>query len=100
MSEPVAGWLVRDGVRTRYLEWAPDHGAARSPAILLLHGLSSNAHYWDRVAGHLGPRRVVAVDQRGRSGGRISVMPASGGVRRPFFKLQKRHDTTKFSQES
>jgi pimeloyl-ACP methyl ester carboxylesterase len=65
MSEPVAGWLVRDGVRIRYLEWAPDQGAARSPAILLLHGLSSNAHYWDRVARHLGTRRVVAVDQRG-----------------------------------
>lgn len=65
MSEPVAAWLERDGVRIRYLEWAPDQGAARAPAILLLHGLSSNAHYWDRVARHLRTRRVVALDQRG-----------------------------------
>ena len=65
MSEPVAAWLERDGVRIRYLDWAPDQGAARAPAILLLHGLSSNAHYWDRVARHLGTRRVVALDQRG-----------------------------------
>jgi pimeloyl-ACP methyl ester carboxylesterase len=65
MSEPAAGWLERGGVRIRYLEWAPDQDAARAPAILLLHGLSSNAHYWDRVARHLGTRRVVALDQRG-----------------------------------
>jgi pimeloyl-ACP methyl ester carboxylesterase len=63
--EPVVAWLDRDGVRIRYLEWAPDQGGARSPAILLLHGLSSNAHYWDRVARHLGTRRVLALDQRG-----------------------------------
>ena len=33
--------------------------------MLLLHGLSSNAHYWDRLATHLGDRRLVALDQRG-----------------------------------
>jgi pimeloyl-ACP methyl ester carboxylesterase len=31
----------------------------------LLHGLSSNARYWERVAGHLPSRRLVALDQRG-----------------------------------
>jgi pimeloyl-ACP methyl ester carboxylesterase len=64
MSEPAEAWLERDGVRIRYLEWAPED-AIRSPAILLLHGLSSNARYWERVARHLGSRRVVALDQRG-----------------------------------
>jgi pimeloyl-ACP methyl ester carboxylesterase len=65
MSEPTHGWLERDGVRIRYLEWAPQQNTARGPAILLLHGLSSNARYWVRLARFLGTRRVVALDQRG-----------------------------------
>jgi pimeloyl-ACP methyl ester carboxylesterase len=36
------------------------------PALLCLHGLASNARWWDLVARRLAPRRrVVAVDQRG-----------------------------------
>lgn len=31
----------------------------------MLHGLSSNARYWDRTAARLPHRRVVALDQRG-----------------------------------
>jgi pimeloyl-ACP methyl ester carboxylesterase len=65
MSEPTAGWLERDTVTIRYLEWAPDQGTAHLPAILLLHGLSSNARYWERIARRLGTRRVIALDQRG-----------------------------------
>jgi len=33
--------------------------------VFLLHGLSSNARYWDRLAHHLTTRRLVALDQRG-----------------------------------
>jgi pimeloyl-ACP methyl ester carboxylesterase len=44
-----------------YVEWGPG-GDAHAPAILLLHGLGSNARYWDRVASHLRTRRVVALD--------------------------------------
>jgi pimeloyl-ACP methyl ester carboxylesterase len=44
-----------------YVEWSPD-GDEHAPAILLLHGLGSNARYWDRVASHLRARRVVALD--------------------------------------
>ena len=65
MREPASGWLDRDGIRLHYLEWAPDGGVAAGPAVLLLHGLSSNARYWERVAQHLGGRRLVALDQRG-----------------------------------
>ncbi|MDQ2943491.1 MAG: alpha/beta hydrolase [Candidatus Dormibacteraeota bacterium] len=65
MSEPASGWLDRDGVSLHYLEWAPEHSTSRSPAILLLHGLSSNARYWDRVARYLGRHRLIAIDQRG-----------------------------------
>ena len=33
--------------------------------MLLLHGLSSNARFWERLANRLTDRRVVALDQRG-----------------------------------
>jgi pimeloyl-ACP methyl ester carboxylesterase len=62
---PVDGWLERDGVRLHCLEWTPDSGLESQPACLLLHGLSSNARYWERLARHLPARRLVALDQRG-----------------------------------
>lgn len=57
------GWVQRDGVRLHWLEWRPAE-PAREPALLLLHGLSSNARVWERMAGHLPGRRIVALDQR------------------------------------
>lgn len=76
MGEPASSWLHRDGIRLHYLEWAPD-GAAAEPAVLLLHGLSSNARYWERVARHLRGRRLVALDQRGHGlTGRAPNSPA------------------------
>jgi len=62
---PREGWLERDGVRLHYVEWPGETGRA----ILALHGLSSNARFWSRVASHLDGRRLVALDQRshGRS---------------------------------
>ena len=65
MTSPVDGWLERDGVRLHYLEWIPESDTARAPACFLLHGLSSNARYWERLARHLPDRRLVALDQRG-----------------------------------
>ena len=64
MAEPADGWLERDGISLHYLEWRPD-GGAENPPIFLLHGLSSNAQYWNRVARNLKGRRLVALDQRG-----------------------------------
>jgi pimeloyl-ACP methyl ester carboxylesterase len=60
------GWIERAGVRLHWLEWRPGAGAAPAgePAVLLLHGLSSNARVWERVAAHLPGRRIVALDQR------------------------------------
>jgi pimeloyl-ACP methyl ester carboxylesterase len=63
--EPVDGWLERDGVSLHYVEWRPDAGAQPTPPLLLLHGLSSNARYWDRLTQNLPNRRIVALDQRG-----------------------------------
>ena len=64
MSGPHDGWLQRGGIDLHYLEWTPQAETDSAP-VLLLHGLSSNAHYWDRVAGRLTGRRLVALDQRG-----------------------------------
>jgi pimeloyl-ACP methyl ester carboxylesterase len=65
VATPVDGWLERDGVGLHYLEWKPETDRERKPPCLLLHGLSSNARYWERLARRLPDRRLVALDQRG-----------------------------------
>lgn len=65
MSAPGDGWLERDGVGLHYLEWKPEADSERNQPVVLLHGLSSNARYWERLARHLPDRRLVALDQRG-----------------------------------
>jgi len=57
------GWIERDGVRLHYLEWRPSRLSAW-PNLLFLHGLSSNARIWERVASRLPGLRMVALDQR------------------------------------
>lgn len=57
------GFVQRAGVRLRYVEWSPN-GTERRPALFLLHGLSSNALVWGRLAARLPHRRIVALDQR------------------------------------
>jgi pimeloyl-ACP methyl ester carboxylesterase len=64
VDAPIDGWLEREGVRLHYLEWMPGP-ASSQPPLLLLHGLSSNARYWERLARHLPLRRMIALDQRG-----------------------------------
>ncbi len=64
MQEPADLWLERDGVSLHCLEWRPD-GSTSEPGLLVLHGLSSSAQYWARMAAHLPGRRLVALDQRG-----------------------------------
>ena len=46
-----------------------------APALLLLHGLSSNSHFWSRVGGRLGEHRIIAFDQRAHG---ASSAPADG----------------------
>ncbi len=81
MGESRDGWLERDGVRLHYLEWMPPAEPADRPAILFLHGLSSNARYWERVAHHVVGRRLVALDQRGHglTGREMRSAGRSGG---------------------
>jgi pimeloyl-ACP methyl ester carboxylesterase len=65
VTEPTEGWLEREGISLHYLEWRPANQRELEPPLLLLHGLSSNARYWERLARHVGRRRLVALDQRG-----------------------------------
>src|SRR5258708_10262872 len=68
------GYLDREGVRLHWLEWAPPD-MPEPPAFLLLHGLSSNARYWERVARRMTNRRLVALDQRAHG---LSDAPPAG----------------------
>jgi pimeloyl-ACP methyl ester carboxylesterase len=65
VTEPADGWLERDGIRLHYVEWIDEAAPRGEPPVLLLHGLSSNARYWDRLARNIGRRRLIALDQRG-----------------------------------
>ena len=42
-----------------------DDRGSGSDAIVLLHGLSQQRHFWDPVCAYLGSARVIRVDQRG-----------------------------------
>jgi pimeloyl-ACP methyl ester carboxylesterase len=55
-------FLSIDGLRLRYREW----GDASSPPIVLLHGGSAHAHWWDFFAPAIADTyRVLALDLRG-----------------------------------
>lgn len=55
---------VRVGdLNLHYLEW----GEAGAPAVIMVHGLSGNAHNFDNLAPYFAPRyHVISVDVRGR----------------------------------
>ena len=71
------GFFDRDGVRLHYLDWDPEEApdARAVEPIVFLHGLSSNARFWARVAERLPGRRMLALDQRSHG---LSDRPASG----------------------
>jgi len=62
-TEARAGWVRNDNLRLRYVEW----GRIDAPAIIMLHGLRSNARTWEPLALALAQQwRLIALDQRGR----------------------------------
>lgn len=70
------GFLQRDGVRLHWVEWQPSRPEdGDGVAVYALHGLSSNALYWGRVAERLPHRRFVALDQRAHG---LSGRPETG----------------------
>lgn len=61
-TRPHHGWLsAGDGVSLHYLEW---RRSAPGVPLVLLHGLSSNARYWQRVVDRMPSQHAVALDQR------------------------------------
>ena len=59
---PADRTVQANGLNFHYLEW----GETGNPTVLLLHGVSQQAHSWDFVSLALSSRfRVVALDQRG-----------------------------------
>ncbi|HXQ20189.1 MAG TPA: alpha/beta hydrolase, partial [Candidatus Acidoferrales bacterium] len=55
-------FLSVDGLRLRYREW----GDTSSPPVVLLHGGSAHAHWWDSFAAAIADTyRVLALDLRG-----------------------------------
>jgi pimeloyl-ACP methyl ester carboxylesterase len=64
-SRTIAPMREHDVVSDRIRLSVRDHEGGE-PALVCLHGLASNARWWDLVAARLAPaHRVVAVDQRG-----------------------------------
>lgn len=62
-SAPASHRVAVDGLTYRVLEW----GTRGAPAVLLLHGLRSYAHTWDRLGAELSAtHHVLAPDFRGR----------------------------------
>jgi pimeloyl-ACP methyl ester carboxylesterase len=59
---PIEASVSVNGVSLTYFEWG--RGSGGDP-ILLVHATGFHARCWDQVVGHLGDRRVIAIDQRG-----------------------------------
>ena len=61
-NEPKDRFVDANGLRFHYLEW----GDPSNPTVLMLHGVSQQAHSWDFISLPLSPDyHVIALDQRG-----------------------------------
>ncbi len=61
-TETERGWVTVNGLRLHYLSW----GQPTHPPVVLVHGGSAHAHWWDFIAPALADRyRVIAPDLRG-----------------------------------
>ncbi len=61
-NEPVDRFVEVNGINLHYLEW----GNTNRSTILMLHGISQQAHSWDFISLPLSvDYRVIALDQRG-----------------------------------
>lgn len=62
-----------NGLALHFLEW----GKQSSPVLVLLHGGSAHAHWWDHIAPRLAHRyRVLAIDLRGHGDSSWARPPA------------------------
>ena len=74
-AKPESRFVRVNALELHLLDWA-----GQGPAVILLHGLASNAHIWDAVAPYLVEgARVVALDQRGHGRTSLPADPSTGG---------------------
>jgi pimeloyl-ACP methyl ester carboxylesterase len=77
LRDPEQRMIPVAGGELSVLHWTAD--SPRAPVVLLLHGITSNALVWARVAGELaGQFEVVAPDLRGRAGS--AALPGPYGL--------------------
>jgi NAD-dependent SIR2 family protein deacetylase len=81
---PQSCFLSVRGVTLHDLEW----GAAGFPPLVLIHGGSAHAHWWDHIAVELAhTHHVIALDSRGHGDSDRAIPPAYEmndlGVRKP-----------------
>lgn len=75
MSTYRDGFITVNGLRLHYLDW----GTADKPPLVLLHGGSAYAHWWDWIAPALAPAfHVFVPDQRGHGDSDHTDPPAYG----------------------
>lgn len=73
MLAPSSHVLNVRGIRLHYLEW----GSPDNPPLLLIHGGSAHAHWWDHIAVELARTyRVIALDLRGHGDSGWAVPPS------------------------
>ena len=73
MLQPRDGFVSVNGLRLHYLQWGDEH---RQP-LLLLHGGSAHAHWWDFfVTPFTAAYRVLALDLRGHGDSQWAEPPA------------------------
>lgn len=73
MPAAVERWIESEGLRLRAVDWGPP----AAPAVILLHGSSAHAHWWDFFAPSLaGDFRPVALDLRGHGDSAHMAPPA------------------------
>jgi pimeloyl-ACP methyl ester carboxylesterase len=70
---PYSRFIKIQGAGLHYLEWGPP----TNPPLLLLHGGSAHAHWWDHIAADLArDYRVLALDLRGHGDSAWTTPPA------------------------
>jgi pimeloyl-ACP methyl ester carboxylesterase len=75
MSTPREGSVAVNGLRLHWLEW----GQQDAPTLLLLHGASAHAHWWDFFAEPLATtHRLFALDLRGHGNSEWADPPLYG----------------------
>src|SRR5579875_404350 len=73
MKEPLS-WIIPGSPRLHYLEWNPH----ASPTLVLLHGATANAWWWEDFAHALPQFRLLALDHRGHGDSGWVKPPAYG----------------------